>query len=171
VRAVRTARKPRDSGRKAVKRVGYLTDAIRLRDKLAALWQKLQLARTESRRHDDPDRRPSPAHRLRKFYPIHRSWHVSVGEHNSDIVRLSRILIASSAFDAQSGSNPASRIMSTASIKMSGSSSPRAPPVHGTFPTQRLSSAAPQGANIFWQLAASFNVSTSISIHPRSFIQ
>ena len=37
--------------------------------------------------------------------------------------RLSRILMASSAFDAQSGSNPASRIMSTASIKISGSSS------------------------------------------------
>src|SRR5580693_3810807 len=76
----------RDSGRKAVKRVGYLTGAIRLRDKLAALWQKLQLARTESRRHDDPDRRPSPAHCLRKFDPIHRSRHVNVGEHNSDIV-------------------------------------------------------------------------------------
>jgi hypothetical protein len=37
--------------------------------------------------------------------------------------RLSRIRMASSAFDAQSGSNPASQIMSIASIRMSGSSS------------------------------------------------
>ena len=29
---------------------GYLTRAIRLRDKLAALWQKLQFAPAESRR-------------------------------------------------------------------------------------------------------------------------
>ena len=123
LRAVRTARKPRDSGRKAVKRVGYLTGAIRLRDKLAALWQKLQLARTESRRHDDPDRRPSPAHCLRKFYPIHRSRHVMSVNTILISSRLSRILMASSAFDAQSGSNPASRIMSTASIRIRGSSS------------------------------------------------
>jgi hypothetical protein len=69
-----------------VERVGYLIRAIRLRDKLAALWQKLQFAPAESRCRNDPDRRPSTAHRLRKFDPIHRSRHVNVGEHDFDIV-------------------------------------------------------------------------------------
>ena len=71
------------SGRKTVKRVGYLTGAIRLRDKLAALWQKLQLAPTEPRCDDDFNRRPSSPDGLREFDPVHRSRHVDVGEHNS----------------------------------------------------------------------------------------
>ena len=85
--ALRTARETRDfRARKAMEDVRYLTGAIRLRDKPAAVWQNLQLAPAESRRHDDPDRRPPSPHCLREFDPIHRSRHVNVGEHNSDVV-------------------------------------------------------------------------------------
>jgi hypothetical protein len=58
-------RKTRDSGRKPVEGIGYLTGVIRLRDKLAALWQKLQLAPAEPRRDNDLNRRPSSPHRSR----------------------------------------------------------------------------------------------------------
>ena len=52
----------------------------------AALWQQLQVAPTEPRRGDDFNRRPSPPYGLREFDPVHRSRHVDVGKHNSDIV-------------------------------------------------------------------------------------
>src|ERR1700677_2172689 len=79
-------RRIRDSGRKTVEGVGYLTRVIGFPDKPAALWQELQLAAADPRCDDDFNRWPSMAHCLREFDPIHRSRHVNVGEHNSDIV-------------------------------------------------------------------------------------
>ena len=58
--ALRTA----DSGREPVEYVGYLTRVIGLRDKLADLWQQLQLAPAEPRCDDDFNRRPSTPYGL-----------------------------------------------------------------------------------------------------------
>ena len=85
--------------------------------------------------------------------------------------RLSRIRMASSAFDAQSASNPASRIMSIASIRMSGSSSTASTTgrreVSNASPFERR---APRG-EYFGQSAASFNVGARLSIRPGTIIQ
>ena len=84
--------------------------------------------------------------------------------------RLSKIRIASSAFDAESASNPASRIMSIASIRISGSSS-----TASTIGRLEVSNASPfecraLGAKYSGQSAASFNVGARLSIRPRSII-
>ena len=84
--------------------------------------------------------------------------------------RLSKILMASSAFDAQSGSNPTSRIISSRKHQDKGLVLDRE---HhrsmGTFHHDAFPGCAPTREG--FPAAVSFNVSTRLSIRLRSIIQ
>ena len=130
--------------------VGNLTRVVRLRDKLAALWQQLQVAPAEPRRDDDLNRRPSPTHGMREFDPIHGSRHVNVSEHNSDIV---------AAFQDTNGivrvrrperlKSRVAKIISTASIRIKGSSSTASTTGRLKVSTKRLPGGTPNGGEHF----------------------
>jgi hypothetical protein len=138
-----------------------LTGAITLRDKPAAVWQSLQLSPAESRRHDDPDRRPSSSHCLREFDPIHRSRRVDVGEHNSDAVPAFR---DTDGFVRVRGPE---RLKSRVERLVLGREHHRS---MRSLQRNPIRVARPKG-NVFWQSAAFFNVSGRLSTCPRSIIQ